>query len=52
MDEHKKAKPKAPAKPKVFRKNYFLNSFGPVGKGTVVTAEHKKSKDYNDSLTE
>ena len=44
-------KAKAPAK-KVFRKNYFLKGFGPVGKGTVVTPEHRKSKDYSDKLTE
>ena len=48
MDEIKKK----PAKTKVFKKNYFLNSFGPVGAGTKVTPEHKKSKDFKDSLTE
>ena len=48
MDEVKKK----PAKAKVFKKNYFLNSFGPVGKGSKVTPEHKKSKDFKDSLTE
>jgi hypothetical protein len=47
MAEQKKA-----AKKKVFKKNYFLNGFGPVGKGTEVNAEHKKSKDYSDKLTE
>ena len=52
MDEPKKAKPKAPAKAKVFRKNYYLKGFGCVGKGSVVTAEHKKLKDFKDSLTE
>ena len=48
MAEEKK---KAPAKPKVFKKNYYLDGFGPVGAGTTVTNEHKKSKSYNDSLT-
>lgn len=37
-------KKKAPAKAKVFKKNYFLKGFGPVGKGTKVTPEHKKIK--------
>ena len=48
MDEVKKK----PAKTKVFKKNYFLKGFGPVGKGSKVTPEHKKSKDFKDSLTE
>ena len=48
MAEQKKATPKA----KVFKKNYFLKGFGPVGKGTKVTPEHKKHKDFKDSLTE
>lgn len=43
---------KAPAKAKVFKKNYYLIDVGPVGKGTKVTPEHKKSKDFKDSLTE
>lgn len=48
MAEQKKAAPKR----KVFKKNYFLKGFGPVGKGAEVTADHKKSKDFKDSLTE
>ena len=45
-------KKKAPIKKKVFKKNYFLKDIGPVGKGTEVTADHKKSKDFKESLTE
>jgi len=48
MAETKKATPKA----KVFKKNYHLKGFGPVGKGTKVSPEHKKSRDFKDSLTE
>ena len=48
--EEKKKTPKAKAK--VFKKNYFLHSFGTVGKGSPVLAHHKNSKDFNDSLTE
>ena len=47
--EEKKAKP---AKKKVFRKNYFLHGFGPVGKGTIVTPEHRNLRDFSDKLTE
>lgn len=43
---------KKAVKTKVFKKNYFLKGFGPVGKGSKVTPEHKKSKDFKDSLTE
>ena len=49
MEEEKK---KAPIKKKVFKKNYFLKGFGPVGKGSEVTAEHKNLKGYSDKLTE
>ena len=50
MEEVKK---KAPAKKKqVFKKNYFLKGFGPVGKGSEVTNEHKKSPSYSDKLTQ
>jgi len=50
MAETKKT-PRA-AKAKVFKKNYFLKGVGPVGKGTTVTPDHKKSKDFSDALTE
>jgi len=45
-------KKKAPAKKKIFKKNYFLKGFGAVGKGSPVLPEHKKSKDFNEALTE
>ena len=51
MDAPKKEVKKA-EKAKVFKKNYFLLGFGPVGKGSPVTPEHKKCKDYSDKLTE
>ncbi len=47
MAEQKKA-----VKKKVFKKNYFLKDVGTVGKGTEVTADHKKSNDFKESLTE
>jgi len=47
MEEKKKA-----VKKKVFKKNYFLHPIGPVGKGTEVTAEHKKCEGFSDKLTE
>ena len=52
MEETKKAPKAKPTKAKVFKKNYFLHSFGTVGKGSPVLSHHKKSKDFNDSLTE
>ena len=47
--EEKKAKP---VKAKVFKKNYSLLGFGPVGKGSKVLPEHKKAENYSDALTE
>lgn len=44
--------PPQKAKDKVFKKNYFLKGLGPVGKGTIVTTEHKKHGSFKDSLTE
>jgi len=44
--------PKPKASEKVFKKNYFLKGLGAVGKGTIVTAEHKKHGSFKDSLTE
>jgi hypothetical protein len=43
---------KEPAKKKVFKKNYYLKGIGAVGKGTIVTPEHKKHPKFKESLTE
>lgn len=47
------AKQKAkPAKKEVFKKNYSLPLVGAVGKGSPVTAEHKKiCKDFGIDIT-
>jgi hypothetical protein len=45
------AKKAGETKSKVFKKNYFLKGFGPVGAGTKVTPEHKKATNYSDALT-
>ena len=44
---------KAKSDEKGFRKNYFLKGLGrPVGKGTIVTDEHRKDESFKDSMTE
>ncbi len=56
MGEIRQDKPKHIPKPKasekVFKKNYYLKGLGPVGKGTIVTNEHRKHGSFKDSLTE
>jgi hypothetical protein len=46
------AEQKKPAKKKVYKKNYYLKGFGPVGKGSEPTPEQRQSKDYSDKLLE
>lgn len=50
MEEPKKKAPAKKAAAKVFKKNYFLKGLGPVGKGTIPTAEQKQHKGYSDKL--